>query len=198
MILRRLLAKRPPELAVDTLVRLWRVILTSSTLTQAEVTVHLPVAVNENSQLRSAVNTHFCATPVAVHSDAAAVIARLDSRRGDVAVVTPRSSWAMILLAGHGGGPKVIGTLPLLSAGGEPQLLILGYSAAEATGDDLTLLVGSTSWTGATVPTWQAVAGPQRVVCLPGFADEAAIQRDLAPLGWRLAGRYPAPIKAQS
>jgi chorismate mutase len=197
MILRHLVARRPPEVPVDTLVRLWRVILTSSTLAQAAVTVHLPSAVNENPQLRAVVNAHFCATPVAVHPDAAAVIARLEARRGDIGVVTPRSSWAAPLMSDRGDGPHVIGTLPLLSTGGEPQLLVLGYADAQETGDDQTLLVGSSSWSGA-APVWQAVAGPSRLVSLPGFLDAADIARDLAPLGWRLAGRYPTPIKVQS
>jgi hypothetical protein len=197
MILRHLAARRPSEVPVDTLVRLWRVILTSSTLAQAAITVHLPSAVNENPQLRAAVNAHFCATPVAVHADAAAVITRLEARRGDIAVVTPRSSWAAPLMSGKDDGPHVIGTLPLLSAGGEPQLLVLGYADAQETGDDQTLLVGSSSWSGA-APVWQAVAGPSRLVSLPGFLDAADIARDLAPLGWRLAGRYPTPIKVHS
>ncbi len=157
MILRHLVARRPPEVPVDTLVRLWRVILTSSTLAQAA----------------------------------------LEARRGDIAVVTPRSSWAAPLMSGKGDGPHVIGTLPLLSAGGEPQLLVLGYADAQGTGDDQTLLVGSSSWSGA-APVWQAVAGPSRLVSLPGFLDAADIARDLAPLGWRLAGRYPTPIKVHS
>lgn len=197
MILRHLVERRPPEVPVDTLVRLWRVILTSSTLAQAAVTVHLPSAVNENPLLRATVNTQFCATPVAVHADAAAVVASLEARRGDIGVVTPRSSWAAPLMSGKGDGPHVIGSLPWLSAGGEPQLLVLGYADAQETGDDQTLLVGASGWSGA-APVWQAVAGPARLVSLPGFLDAQDIARDLAPLGWRLAGRYPTPIKVPS
>jgi chorismate mutase len=197
-ILRRLMARRDADVAPETLVRLWRVILTSSTLAQAAVTVHLPAAVNETPPLRDAVTLHFAATPVVVHEGAAAAIDSLGARPGDVAVVTPQSGWTMALTASGGKVPRVIGVLPQLSAGREPLLLILGHAPAQPSGDDRTLLVGIAPWHGAAAPDWQIRAGTQHVVCLPGFLDEAMILRDLAPLGWRLAGRYPTPLKVPS
>jgi chorismate mutase / prephenate dehydratase len=201
-ILRRLLARGGNTVPPELLVRLWRVILTSSTLTQAPVSLHIARKLSTSMGARLRLRDHFGTMPVEEHRDEAQALMQVNVTAGDVCVVELESAWADAFAAGQAGDARVIGALPLLREDAVPKLLIFGHAQALATGDDETLIVsdGRLPRDFAPVPLWQIKSGSRRVSCLPGFLSEhegplVGLMRSNASLGLKLAGRYPSPIE---
>ena len=190
-MMHRLLAEAGSALNPELLVRLWRVILSASIQSQAPVTLHMDAALGHDLATRLLVTQHFCSMKVELHDGPSRVLRTLGSERGDLALIAPSSDWAAGFLAGEAGEADVIGTLPVLSGGGQPQLLVLGHVTAQPSGDDETLLLlpdeGSLP-----APLWKAHSGTATLAALPGFLDDSAIP---AYPRARVAGRYPRPIK---
>lgn len=205
MILRRLMDRRQPDMSPDLLVRLWRVILTSSILAQAPVTVHMSRALAATGRQRALVAEHFCAIPVIEHDDELAVLVHLSANRGDLGVVGLRSSWADHLAAGHGGETNVIGILPVLKCGPGPELVVFGHAEAQPTGHDETIVLSRRPlpYEATVDELWQIQCGSYCVSCLSGFLPDnghplIALLRSDAALGLKIVGRYPGAIEVRS
>jgi chorismate mutase len=204
LILRRLMALKPPDVTPDLLVRLWRVILTSSTLAQAPVTAHVSESLDVSGRLRTLVGDHFCATPVIVHPDEISVLANVATHPGDVGAVASGSDWAMQFSAGLTGTASIMAVLPVLKDSAEPELLVVGHAAAQPTGDDETIVILDEPMPqiGALPVRWSVRSGAKHVAGLEGFLSEndgvlAELMRSHATLGLRVAGRYPSPIEVK-
>ena len=202
LILRRLLANKPDAVPADILVRLWRVILSSSTLAQAPVIIHLSQGLAAKPDLRVAIAAHFGATPLEEHDHEAAAIAVLQSNPGDISVVEPQSPWIEAFMRGLAGDAWVIGLIPALRQPMQHGLLILGHAQTQPTGDDETLVASSGSLPRdfSPSPLWQLRCGQYVLSSLPGYLNEgdgplAALMRSNSALGLRIAGRYPSPIE---
>lgn len=193
-IMQRLLAQGGAAVPPDVLVRLWRVILSASTQSQAQVTLHMDAALGRDLGTRLLVGQHFCGMEVALHEGPATALATLEGRHGDLAIIATSSGWAEHFSRAGDGGPTVIGTLPVLGEGTAPQLLIFGHAEPQPSGDDETLFLSPAP--GAAVPgaLWQAACGGFTLSALPGFleAGDPLLQRQPGAL---LAGRCPRPIK---
>lgn len=205
LILRRLMALKRPEVSPDLLVRLWRVILTSSTLAQAPVTAHVSRSLDGSSPLRTLVCDHFCATPVIVHADEAAVLAHVANHPGDVGVVASRSDWAAAFDAGLAGKASVMGLLPVLTGEPVPKMLVIGHAAAQPTGDDETVVISNDAIprSDACSARWSLRNGTKHVTGFDGFHSQhdgilAELMRSHAALRLKVAGRYPSPIEVTS
>ncbi|HUR43023.1 MAG TPA: chorismate mutase [Aestuariivirga sp.] len=204
-ILRRLMARGQGKVPPQLLVRLWRVILTSSTLFQANVTVHIPKKLGSRTGLRLKLRDHFGILPVEEHRDETQALTQVNINSGDICVVETASSWADAFAQGKAGEARIIGVLPILREEAIPELLIFGHAHAHSTGDDQTLIVsnGRLPRDFAPQPLWQIKSGSRRISSLPGFLSEheaplVPLMRSNATLGLKVAGRYPVPLEVAS
>jgi chorismate mutase len=197
-MLRRLVARAGGNLPPQTLVRLWRVILSTSTQLQAPVTLHVPKALGDDLAMRLLIAQHFCDMKVEAHERPADALAALHARQGDLALIATPSDWTSGFSPDEPGSPKVIGSLPVMSGGGAPQLLVFGHAPAQESGDDETLIVCPAVQDSFPAALWRASAGTSALVSLPGFLRrEDPLLRDVLSRvpGATVAGCYPRPIK---
>lgn len=197
-VLRRLAERSGTRLPADTLVRLWRVILSSSTQSQAPVTLHVTEALTQDMDARLGVAQHFCGMAIRIHPDAAAALAALRHNTGDLALLPPTSDWAEPFCKGHAGEACIIGTLPVTAGPLVPDLLIFGHADPQPSGDDETILLTPADGAGLNGALWQAQSGSWTVSGLPGFltADHPPISSLLSgDAQARIAGRSPRPLK---
>lgn len=200
-MLRRLIAKRGMAVTPDVLVRLWRVILSASTQSQAPITLHLDEALSHDLGARLLISQHFCDMAVEMHKTPPSSIKALRARRGDVAILATCSDWSEGFSPADAGSPKVIGTLPVISGGSRPQLLVFGYAEPQESGDDETLILSPGTAPKLPSALWQARAGACTLTSLPGFLrKEDTFLHELfshSP-GACIAGHYPRPIMVSS
>ena len=179
-IMRRILARGAKKIPPDLLLRLWRIILTSSTLAQASVTVHVVSTLSLTQRLDIAV--HFGAMPVKEHATLADAMMAVSRNFGDICVVETTSPWADAFMAGQPGAARIIGVLPPLRQNPMPELLILGHAQAVETGDDECIMVGK----AGSSALWRAKSGAHEIFGLRGSAQSSLT----------LAGRFPKPLEA--
>jgi chorismate mutase len=200
-MLRRLTARGGGTLAPETLVRLWRVILSASTQSQAPVTLHLAEALGKDLDMRLLIAQQFCGMKVQLHERAPAAIDALRTRQGDLAIVATSSDWALGFTPDEPGVARVIGSLPVTSSASQPQLLVFGHAPQQESGEDETLVLATGPLCGVSTILWQASSGPFTLFSLPGFlSSEEPPLRDLLVRmpGAIVAGCYPRPIKVSS
>lgn len=193
-MLRRLIGHGKGKIDPQLVVRLWRVILSSSIREQAPVTLHVEKAMSQDLKIRMELEQHFCGLMVESHRDVADAISALSANRGDLAIVRTESGWADALPRETG----IIGTLPVLKSCAMPHLLILGHVEPAPSGDDETILLSSAPLPigEGQAPRWQIRSGSCHVTCLPGFHTAGSLPpSQVSNLNLRVAGRYPASIE---
>ena len=199
-MMRRLVAGAPPGVHPDLLVRLWRVILSASTQSQAPITIHMDAIVGGELPTRILVSQHFCSMDVELHDSPAAALEALSGARGDLAVIAPASDWAAGFSA-RAGGAQVIGSLPVLAEGTAPHLLVFGHAEPQPSGEDETLFLLAPESPAPASALWSAGSGTTKIAGLPGFLAEgepAFVAALVQSPGARVAGRYPRPIKVST
>ena len=198
------LVARAKELNLDPalVMRIWRAILSQSSLLQAPITLHVSKRLSQTMGHRLRLRDHFAAMPVEEWRDEAQVLAQVGVNDGDICVVETDSHWLEAFVAGQAGTAHVIGTLPIFSSGEMPQLLIIGNAPMEPTGNDMTLLLskGNLPRDFAIVPTWQIKGGNFRLSALSGFFSEqeaplVGLSRSNPALGLKVAGCYPLGVE---
>lgn len=200
---RRLLqAARAQNLEPAFMLRLWRAILTDSSIGQAAMTLHLSKRLSQTLGHRLRLREHFPAMPVEEWKDEAQALMQINISPGDIAVVETESPWIDACVAGKAGTAHIIGALPVLKDQAVPHLLIFGNAPAEATGHDETLLItqGNLPRDFPLQPVWQVKSGPWRLSALAGFHSEhegpiVGLTRSNISLGLKVAGRYPSAIE---
>lgn len=200
-MLRRLIGKRGGAVSPELLVRLWRVILSASTQSQAPVTLHVDEVPGHDLGTRLLLGQHFCGLQVEVHRSPAFALEAVRRSRGDLAIMATSSNWAQGVSPVVPGSPRVIGTLPVISDGSPPQLLVFGYAEPQKSGDDETLILSPGPAPHPPGALWQAFSGAFTLTGLPGFLDGEDPQlRDLISSlpGAFVAGRYPRPFKVST
>jgi chorismate mutase / prephenate dehydratase len=200
-ILRKLLGQPGSNLTSDLVLRVWRAIVSQSTLNQAPVAIHVSRRLNASIGLRLRIRDHFGTTPVEECRDEAQALLQVNAAPADLCIVETASPWVEAFADGNAGTAQVIGVLPFLRDDPEPKLLVFGHARAEATGDDETLIVsdGQLPRDFAPRPLWQVKVGQRRLSCLPGFLSEhesplVSLARSNALLNLKVAGRYPSPM----
>jgi chorismate mutase len=196
-MLRRLVGRSGAAMSPDVLVRIWRVILSASTQLQAPVTLHLDVELGGDLDTRLLISQHFCGMSVALHSSPSHALAALQTSQGDLAVLSTTGNWALGYLPETKGAAQVIGTLPAVSRGSQPRLLVFGHAVPQETGDDETLVLSPGPLPELASALWQAVSGRFTLSSLPGFLTEkdSVLDSVLRRGGACVAGRCPRPIK---
>ncbi len=202
IIMRRLLERGKGHVPPELLVRLWRVILTSSTLFQAAVTLHVPKRLAGQMGVRLRLRDHFGPLPVEEYRDETQALLQVNMNSGDICAVETASAWADAFAEGGAGEARIIAVLPVLRAAPLPELLIFGHAQPLATGDDETVIVsdGKLPRDFLPQPLWQMKSGSRRISSLPGFLTEheaplVGLMRSNAALGVKVAGRFPSPIR---
>ncbi len=182
--------------------RIWRTILTDSSLAQAPITLHLSRRLSQTLGHRLRLREHFPAMAVEEWRDETQALMQVNVNPGDICVVETESPWIDACVAGKAGTAQIIGALPVIRDEVMPQLLIFGNAPAEATGHDETLLItqGNLPRDFAVHPRWQLKSGPWRVSALAGFYSEhespiVGLARSNISLGLKVAGRYPSAIE---
>jgi chorismate mutase / prephenate dehydratase len=186
----------------DFALRLWRAILTDSSLGQAPMTLHVSRRLSQSFGHRLRLREHFPAMAVEEWKDEAQAMMQVNVNPGDICVVETDSPWVDSCVAGKAGTATIIGTLPVIRDEAVPQLLVFGNAPAEATGHDETLLItqGNLPRDFAVQPIWQIKSGPWRLSALAGFYSEhesplVGLTRSNVSLGLKVAGRYPSAIE---
>jgi chorismate mutase / prephenate dehydratase len=203
-IQRRLLQKANGlGLNADHVLRLWRAILTDSSLSQAAITLHVSKRLSLTMGHRLRLREHFPAMAVEEWKDEAQALMQVNIATGDIAVVELDSPWIEACVAGKAGSAHVIGALPVIKGETEPQLLIFGNAPAEPTGHDETLIItqGNLPRDFPLQPVWQTKSGPWRLSALAGFHSDhesplVGLMRSNVSLGLKVAGRYPSAIES--
>jgi chorismate mutase / prephenate dehydratase len=182
--------------------RLWRGILTESSLSQAAMTLHISKRLSQTLGHRLRLRDHFPAMAVEEWKDEAQALTQINVNPGDICVVETDAPWIEACVAGAAGQSQIIGALPVIKGEAAPQLLIFGNTPAEASGADETLLItqGNMPRDFALQPLWQVKSGPWRLSALAGFHSEhegpiVGLTRSNISLGLKLAGRYPSAIE---
>jgi chorismate mutase / prephenate dehydratase len=181
--------------------RLWRAILTDSSLTQTPITMHVSKRLSQTLGHRLRLREHFPAMPVEEWRDETQALTQVNISPGDICVVETESPWIEACVMGKAGTAQIIGALPVIKDDVMPNLLIFGNAPAEATGHDETLLIteGNLPRDFPVNPIWHIRSGPWRVSSLAGFYSEhespiVGLARSNISLGLKVAGRYPSAI----
>lgn len=182
--------------------RLWRSILTESSLSQAVITMHISKRLSQTLGLRLRLREHFPAMTVEEWKDEAQALMQVNVNPGDICVVETEAPWIEACVAGKAGTAQIIGALPVVKDDPIPQLLIFANAPMEPSGHDETLLIteGNLPRDFALQPLWQVKNGPWRLSALAGFHSEhegpiVGLTRSNISLGLKLAGRYPSAIE---
>ncbi|MFO1032684.1 MAG: chorismate mutase [Hyphomicrobiales bacterium] len=200
-ILRRLVSQRG-DLPAELLVRLWRGIITDSTLKQSPMTIHVPKKLAQGMGHRLRIRDYFGRFAVEEWRDEGQALVQINANPADICIVETESGWAEPFMAGQAGKAQVLGILPVLKQEDAPRLLILGLAPSQATGEDETLLIskGSLPRDFGIQPVWQGKSGPYRLSALAGNYSEhesplVGLARSNPGLGLRVAGRYASAIE---
>ena len=177
--------------------------MTSSTLIQADATIHVTSAVFLDAGNRLLLDNHFGLIPVVEEDSVTTSIAALNDDSAALAAFSVEDDWLDDFLRDAASQLGVIGILPQLDAEGAPRLMVVGRSFDEPTGNDETLVAtsGRLPRDFAPSPLWEAqLASGGHLTSLPGFLDEcetplAGLRRGNDALALRVVGRYPSPIR---
>jgi chorismate mutase / prephenate dehydratase len=182
--------------------RLWRAILTDSSLSQAEIVLHVSKRLAQTPGYRSRLQEHFPAMAIEEWKDETQALIQINVNPGDICVVETESPWVDACVAGKAGAAQVISSLPVIRDDLVPQFLVFGHVPQEATGNDETLIItqGNLPRDFALQPLWQVKSGPWRLSALAGFHSEhesplVGLTRSNISLGLKVAGRYPSAIE---
>lgn len=205
-ILRRLLLRaKESEVSPELILRIWRAIISDSSLRQAPMTLHVSKHLNANLAHRLRLRDYFGAIEVEEYRDEAQALMQIDSSPSDLCVVETEQPWAEAFIAGRAGKAQVIATLPIIKEGEMPRLLILGLAPVEASGHDETLVIseGKLPRDFLPQPLWQSKIGNLRLSCLPGFLTEhegplVGLVRTNASLKLKIAGHYSSAILVEA
>jgi chorismate mutase / prephenate dehydratase len=182
--------------------RLWRAILTDSSLSQAPITLHVSKRLAQSPGHKQRLQEHFPAMAIEEWKDETQALVQVNVNPADICIVETESPWIEACIAGKAGTAQVISSLPVIRLEPVPQFLVFGQVPQEATGNDETLIVtqGNLPRDFALQPLWQVKSGPWRLSALAGFHSEhesplVGLSRSNISLGLKVAGRYPSAIE---
>jgi chorismate mutase / prephenate dehydratase len=205
MMLRRLIKRGRGMVAPELLVRLWRVILSTSAQAQAPITLHVDVRLATSISHRLAIAEHFCGMGVETHPDAEHALSILRHNRGDLAILETNSPWAGWFARSPSSGVRLIASLPVIKQGHSPLLLIFGHAEPQPSGDDETVVISRPHLvpSGLPAPNWQVTSGSWTVDAFPGFylstqTPLASIITEENDRAFLVAGQIPSCIEVTS
>ncbi len=204
-IIRRLLERaKETDVSPALILRIWRAIISDSSLRQAPITLHVSKHLNANIAHRLRLRDYFGAIAVEEYRDEAQALMQIDATPGDLCVVETEQPWVDAFAAGHAGKAQIIASLPMLKEDDLPKLLLIGQAPVEASGLDETLVIteGKLPRDFLPQPLWQTKIGSHRLSSLPGFLTEhegplVGLMRSNALLKLKIAGHYSSAIAVE-
>jgi len=148
LIMRRLLARHPGELAPQLVIGIWREIISSSLRAQTSFHGHVYAADGETAYVEMARAYFGSETPIRAHGKPSLVIHACAEDQNALGVVPlphieepGQAWWAQLAPAGEK-GPRIIAKLPIVTENDDaPAAYVIGAIEQEPTGDDTTLLL---------------------------------------------------------
>lgn len=147
-VVRRLVARHTGEFPPETVLRVWRQIMTATVALEGRISVAALLSPDE-PQLWDLARDHFGAIPVTGHKSVGAVLKAATESQTVIGVLPPpreedADPWWRFLVTGGPDAPRVVVRLPF--AGGAPQrgALLVGRIPVEPSGDDRSLLAVET------------------------------------------------------
>ena len=202
IVMRRLIAACNAPLPVGLMLRIWREIISSSTLIQADATVHASHRILADPAMRDLIKLQFGQIPLIGHDTDDMALSAAAETQAAVAVMPTDANWLHVI--GNAGEYEVgvIGALPFFDRQGQPELVIIGAAYDEPTGQDETLLCSAVLLPGdlTPAPLWQLeLATGGWLTSLPVFLSASqmplvGLSVDNDELALRVLGRYPSPI----
>lgn len=202
-ILRRLVEKAGGVIPAADLVRLWRVILSTSITAQTKVTLHVSQEVATSIDSRLMITEHFCGLPLQVHSGIAASMAAASEHATDLVILDASGPWAGLMASGRFPGLRVAASLPLLLRPEDgPRLIVAARGEPVSSGNDQTILLSRDQWMTsnplAPLRRWQS--GDWQVTVVAGFHTAVqsfitALSRQQPELQLHVAGVIPSPLE---
>ena len=204
-IMSRLLARaKESEVSPALILRIWRAIISDSSLRQAPMTLHVSKHLNANMAHRLRLRDYFGAIEVEEYRDEAQALMQIDTSPGDLCVVETEQPWVEAYISGRAGKAQVIASLPVIKEDAVPKLLLVGHAPVEASGNDETLVIteGKLPRDFTPQPLWQSKIGSHRLSCLPGYLTEhegplVGLVRTNASLKLKIAGHYSSAISVE-
>ena len=148
LILRRLLARRPAELAPLLVVGIWREIISSSLRAQTRFHAHVFAGDDEAAYVGMARAYLGSETPIRTHGKPSLVLHACAEEQNVLGIVPlplieePGPAWWAQLAPAGERGPRIIAKLPFVTEDGDgPSAYVIGAIEQEPTGDDTTLLL---------------------------------------------------------
>lgn len=205
-IMQRLIARaKTTDVSPALIMRIWRAIISDSSLRQAPITLHISKHLNASIAHRLRLRDYFGATAVEEYRDEAQALMQIDVSPGDLCVVETEQPWVEAFIAGRAGKAQVIAALPAIKEDEMPKLLLIGQAPVEASGHDETLVIteGKLPRDFTPQPMWQCKIGSYRLSCLPGFLTEhegplVGLVRSNALLKLKIAGHYSSAISVEA
>ena len=152
LILRRLLARRPAELAPQLVVGIWREIISSSLRAQTSFKAYVYAGDGEAAYVALARSYLGSETPIHTLGKPSLVIRACAEDENALGVVPlplieePGPSWWAQLAPAGDRGPRIIAKLPIIAGEDHsPPAYLVGAVEQEPTGDDTTLLLLETA-----------------------------------------------------
>ena len=153
VILRRLAARRPGRFPLATLLRMWREMLAATVRQQSPFAVAVFAPEDAPGAWDLARDHYGSSTPMPVHRSAREVIRAVGAGDATVGVLPmpspsdPDPWWRHLLSSGEK-TPRIIARLPFGPRGnarGGADALVIGFAAAQETGEDRTLYAAETA-----------------------------------------------------
>jgi chorismate mutase len=148
MILKRLLARRPPDLAPQLVVGIWREIISSSLRAQTTFHAHVYAGDGETAYVALARAYFGSETPIKTHGKPSLVVHACAEEQNALGVVplpmteVPGPAWWAQLAPSGERGPRVFAKLPIVVDGTDTRgAYAIGAIEQEPTGDDTSLVL---------------------------------------------------------
>lgn len=201
-LIRKLVAARREPLPLELTVCLWRHIIASSTLLQADATVNVAGEVYDSGDMRAMLRSHFGCMPVVAHDSDVAAVEAVTRDPAAIAVLQLHGDWPRLLDHNDGDRPTVTGVLPFMATEPVPKLLIVTQAPCEPTGQDETVILsaGQLPRDFVPAPLWRArLASGEWLTSLPGYLSATemplvSLSHSNDELALRVLGRYPSPL----
>lgn len=202
LILRRLTESNHSRLPNDLILRLWRHIICRSTLAQA------PVQINASSELlnqpaaRQALSKHFAGFPLKPYNKIKMALNSASKSNFELCAISAKSNWVSHFQDEQFSDFSVVLNLPFQADGDSDNIIILGKTTNQPTGDDETLLItrGRLPRDFVPAPLWEAqTADGHTLTSLPGYLSTSesplvGINSGNSELALKVLGRYPSPL----
>lgn len=203
IILRTLQAQAGGKLPAGIVERIWRTIISASTMMQADVRIVTPADVLNDARYREAVELFAATMPVEKTRSLKGCLEALAPSEPVLAIVPMKSEWYVQVQARpESERPRVIAVLPAQSDKPSRSLAVLGYSISERTGEDETLVAttGKLPRDFVPKPVWSMkINDDLHFTAVPGYLSSSEQPlvglKGNAGLALKVVGRYPTAME---